>query len=221
MLPPGVEPNAPQRWSQAALLGIAVYVVLDVALVFLRPRFSVLHNAESDYGSRGPYGWVMDVNFVIRGLLSLTIVAALLVEVGDRARLRAGPWTLAVWALGSALLAFFPDDPVGTKTTGAGKVHLVLAVIAFVAVVVGTFLTLRELRGDGRFAPVRLPLLVLAIAALVALLLLGHAGLHPRSLGALWEKVFLGLELAWFGLLAAWIVRLGRGRGSAAAAVAG
>jgi hypothetical protein len=36
-------------------------VSIDVALVFLRPHFSVLHNAESDYGSRGPYACLMDL----------------------------------------------------------------------------------------------------------------------------------------------------------------
>jgi predicted secreted protein len=40
-----------------AIAGILVYLALDVALVFLRPQFSVLHNAESDYGSSGPYAW--------------------------------------------------------------------------------------------------------------------------------------------------------------------
>jgi hypothetical protein len=37
----------------AAIAGVATYVAIDVALVFLRPHFSVLHNAESDYAARG------------------------------------------------------------------------------------------------------------------------------------------------------------------------
>jgi hypothetical protein len=39
--------------ARLAIAGILVYVALDVALVFLRSHFSVLHNAESDYGSAG------------------------------------------------------------------------------------------------------------------------------------------------------------------------
>ncbi len=58
------------RLALAAIAGIAVYVAIDVALVFLRPRFSVLHNAESDYGSRGPYAWVMDGNFLAAAALA-------------------------------------------------------------------------------------------------------------------------------------------------------
>jgi len=43
----------PTTLARLAIAGILVYVALDVALVFLRPQFSVLHNAESDYGSAG------------------------------------------------------------------------------------------------------------------------------------------------------------------------
>jgi len=37
-----------------ALAGIVVYVAVDVLLRFLRPGYSLLYNAESDYG-RGPW----------------------------------------------------------------------------------------------------------------------------------------------------------------------
>ena len=108
-----MDSTTPRRWSEAALLGIVVYVALDVALVFLRPRFSVLHSAESDYGSAGAWAWVMDVNFVLRGLLSLAAAGALLLTLGRRGR--SGPILIGVWALASGLLAFFPDDPAGRR----------------------------------------------------------------------------------------------------------
>jgi hypothetical membrane protein len=196
---------APRRLSQAALGGIGAYVAVDIALVFLRPGFSVLHNAESDYGSRGPYGWVMDLNFGLRCLLSLAVVAAIAGSAPAAARSRLGLALLATWAIGSGLLAFFPDDPAGTKVHTAGRIHVALAAIAFLAVLVGTFVTARGLRADARFRRPKTWLFVVPTAALVALLLLGHAGFHPHSLGALWEKIFLGLELAWFALVAATI----------------
>src|SRR5579871_6837703 len=111
----GTEPASPDRWALAAIAGVVLYVALDVALVFLRPRFSVLHNAESDYGSKGRFAWVMDANFLLRCALSLAVVKALarLPRAGGRSR--AGLVALATWAVTSGLLAFFPDDPVGTK----------------------------------------------------------------------------------------------------------
>lgn len=65
------------RWlAWAGVAGVAVYVAIDVALAFLRPDYSLLHNAESDYGV-GPWSWLMDVNFLLRCLTTLAIVAAM------------------------------------------------------------------------------------------------------------------------------------------------
>jgi len=196
-----------RRAAQAAIVGILLYVAIDVALVFLRPGFSVLHNAESDYGSRGAYAWVMDLNFLLRCAASLAVVWALALVVPASGRLRAGLACLAVWAVASGLLAFFPDDPVGTKSHGLAKVHLLLAAIAFVAVIIGTRLSTRALRRDPGWRPVLAPLAVLSWGALVPVLLLSRSHLRPHSLGGLYEKVFLGVELAWFLLCAVWIAR--------------
>jgi hypothetical protein len=193
-------------WSWAALAGIALYVAIDAALVWLRPELSVLHNAESDYGSKGRYDWLMDVNFLLRCAIGLAVVRALaLLRPADQ-RLRTGLVLLTVWSAASGLLAFFPDDPVGTETTGAARVHLLLAAVAFVAVVLGTVRSTRALRADPAWRPVALPLAVLAWGALVPIVLLGHARLRPHSLGGLYEKVFLGVELLWFLVVAAWVV---------------
>lgn len=178
-----------QRLAAFALLGIAVYVAVDVALVFLRPQFSVLHNAESDYGSHGAYAWVMDIDFLLRCAFSLAVVALL------PSRLVVSRVLLAVWAIGSGLLAFFPDDPAGTPLTGAAKVHAALAVVVFVAVIVGTRFASRAL---GSWL-----LVVLSWAAIVPIVLLVHAHIRVHSLGGLYEKIFLAVELAWLAIAAA------------------
>ena len=125
-------------------------------------------------------------------------------------RLRVGLSLLAVWAVTSGLLAFFPDDPVGTVTRGAAKVHLALAGIAFVAVAVGARMTTRSLRRDPRWRPVLIPLAALSYGAFIPIVLLGHSHLRPHSLGGLFEKLFLGVELAWFLVAAVWIASLER-----------
>ena len=75
--------------------GIVAYVAIDVLLVFLRPELSVLHSAESDYGSKGHWGWVMNVNFLLRCAFSVAVVLALGVRIG------AGRVLLLVWAIAS------------------------------------------------------------------------------------------------------------------------
>ena len=195
--------RAARTWALAGIAGIAAYVGIDVVLVFLRPQFSVLHNAESDYGSAGSWAWVMDANFLLRCALSLAVVYALARTALARRHL--GLAFLSVWAVGSGLLAFFPDDPVGTRTQGAGRVHIALAAVAFIAVVIGTRIVTRSLRRLPAWRPVGLPLTLLSWGALVPVVLLGKAHLRPHSLGGLYEKIFLGVELAWFLVVAAWI----------------
>jgi hypothetical membrane protein len=187
-------------FARLVLGAVVLYAAIDTALVFLRPQFSILHNAESDYGSRGSWAWLMDLNFLLRCLLSLAAVRALtLVLRGSQksARLRIGLALLIVWALASGLLAFFPDDPVGTPTRWTGTVHLALAFLAFLAVLVGTVLVSRALRTLPRWKPIATPMTALSRGALIPLLLLGHSHLRANSLGGLYEKIFLAAELLW------------------------
>lgn len=189
------------------VLGIVGYVAIDVALVFLRPEFSVLHNAESDYGSRGHYAWLMDVNFLLRAALSLAAVRALWPAVGASGRIRVSLILLVVWALLSGALAFFPDDPVGTKTHGAGAVHGVLAAIAFFAILIGALAFSFDVRRLPSWRTVSGALVAISVIALIALLLLGHAHFGLHTLGGLYEKIFIALELSWLGTAASFAAR--------------
>lgn len=90
--------------------------------MFLRPQFSVLHNAESDYASTGPWAWLMVVS--------------------------PAPWDIPPW------------------------------------------------RRAG------LALRVLSWGALAPLVLLGHSRFGAHSLGGLYEKIFLAMELVWLFLVA-------------------
>ncbi|MGA9115002.1 MAG: DUF998 domain-containing protein [Candidatus Dormiibacterota bacterium] len=198
--------------ARCAFAGVVLYAIIDTALVFLRPQFSILHNAESDYGSGGPWAWLMDLNFLLRCGLSLAVVGAVSVGAAKSRRLQAALGLLSVWALGSGLLAFFPDDPAGTPLHTAGAVHLAIAFVAFVAVLGGAILGSMALQSQPRWRRVGIPMAALAWGALVPLLLLGRVGFRPHSLGGLYEKIFLGMELLWLALVAA---RVAQGSGDA------
>jgi hypothetical membrane protein len=201
--PPRQRP-APSRTKPLArltLAGVAVYVAIDVLLAFLRPGYSLIYNAESDYG-RGPWYWVMDINFLLRCALSLAIAAALYRVVRLDGRTRAGLVLLVTWAISSGLLAFFADNPEGTPLTGSGVVHLVLAFIAFTCITIGAILISASLISDPawrRAAPV---LLAISVAGALAYLLLGTATKHHHAPGGLYERIFLGLELLWMAVAA-------------------
>jgi len=187
-----------------AIAGVAGYVAIDVALAFLRPDYSLLYNAESDYGHGGSWAWLMDANFLLRCLLSLAAVGALAKAAGPGGRIRAGLALLAAWAVCSGLLAFFPDDLEGQRVHGSGAVHIALALVAFLCVAVATIVIAAHLRLDPRWHGSAGLLLTVAVAGAVALLVLGAAGhKHAHPPGGLYERIFLGLELLWIALATA------------------
>lgn len=187
-----------------AIAGVIAYVCIDVLLRFLRPGYSLLYNAESDYG-RGPWYWVMDLNFLLRGALSGAIVVAFLRAGRLDGRGRAGLTLISIWAACSALLAFFADNLEGQPVHGSGIVHLALAFVAFVCVAIGTILVSSNLLSDPALRPVAAVLLALSAAGAAAFLLLGAAVGHKHAPGGLYERIFLGLELLWIAL-AGWYV---------------
>jgi hypothetical membrane protein len=208
-------PSRAKPLARLTLAGVAVYVAIDVLLAFLRPGYSLLYNAESDYG-RGPWYWVMDINFLLRCALSLAIAAALYRVVRLDGRTRAGLALLVTWAVCSGLLAFFADDPEGTPQHGSGVVHLILAFIAFTCIVIGTILISASLMSDPAWRPAAPVLLAISVAGAVAYLLLGTAHKHHAP-GGLYERIFLGLELLWIAVAAIAIVRRAPGSSNAAA----
>ncbi|HWD09258.1 MAG TPA: DUF998 domain-containing protein [Actinomycetota bacterium] len=192
--------------AAVAVAGAVAYVGIDVALRFLHPSLSLLHNAESDYGN-GPYSWLMDANFVLRGVLSFAAAGALWLGLPRRGLARAGAGLVAAWALCSTVLAFFQDDLRGAPVTAHGVVHLTAAFLGFTACLVGTLLLTIDVRarpGDRAAVPV---LWVVWVIAALGLLALGRAGFHPASLGGLFERVFIGAEILWLALAALLVAR--------------
>ena len=176
-------------------------MAIDILLAFLRPGYSLIYNAESDYG-RGPWFWVMDANFLLRCALSLAIASALSQVLRPDGRTRSGLALLVTWAICSGLLAFFADDVEGTPQHGSGVVHLILAFIAFTAIAIGAILISASLMSDPTWRPAAPVLLAISIAAAIAYLLLGGALKHHHAPDGLYERVFLGLELLWIAIAA-------------------
>jgi hypothetical membrane protein len=188
------------------LAGVVAYAAIDVLLAFLRPGYSLIYNAESDYG-RGPWYWVMDLNFLLRCALSLAIAGALAGAARPDGRARAGRILLVIWAVCSGLLAFFADDLEGQPVHLSGGVHLALAFIAFPCVAVGTILISSALWPDPAWHSARAVLLGVSVAGAAAFLLLGAAFGHKHAPGGLYERIFLGLELLWIALAAGGLIR--------------
>jgi hypothetical protein len=193
-------------FAVAAMALVVLYAVVDVALQFLPPHYSVFTDAESDLAV-GPFGWAMDLNFLARAVMCACVIAAILL-VGSPSRPRAwGIALLAIAGLCSAALVFAPTDVNApgeygmTPHTAVGVVHVAFATAGFVAVLAAMALLTA-------WASRTLPL----FRAILAFAVLGGVGLAAIALSiaiapqlvGLAERVCLAGVLGW-----AFVVSLG------------
>ena len=189
-------------YSLLVIIGCVVYVILDIIAQTLPPHYSPIRQAESDLAV-GPYGFIMNINFAVRGVLSFLLVLALLKMFPRSAATRVGLVFLSIWSVCSFLLAFFNtdilDDPkVVPVHTWHGELHLLLALIAFIAAAVGELiLSLRLSRADTLNS---LKVVAVTLSSLAILSLLALARMHNR--GGLAERLFLFFTLLWMFVLA-------------------
>lgn len=112
-----------RRYSVAAMAGVAAYVGVDVVLQRLPPHYSLIRDAESNLAV-GPFGWIMNLNFMGRAATTLCLVHAVL-RTGPASPLRTtGAVLLGIGGACSGLLAFFPTDIPGVDApAGGGPSH--------------------------------------------------------------------------------------------------
>jgi hypothetical membrane protein len=197
------------RLAPGAMMLILLYPVAAITLHLLPTGFNPVTHELSDYAN-GPYGWLMTVGFLGLGLGSLLLVW--IVARGHDAGLLS-PATLVllgVWGAARFLAAFFHDDLPGAVPTVHGRIHNVLAALAFFSVSVAMILASRSFRREPRWSSLSMLSLVLGVLALIATLLFvggveSSSPTHP-VLG-LSERVFYVCAIVWLLLIGSRIAR--------------
>jgi len=190
---------------------IGVYIALDIVAQLLPPHYSPISQAESDLAV-GPYGYIMTVNFVVRGLLSVSFLVGIGSATGVATRSRVGTALLGVWAIGAFLLAAFPTDIGTTETTVHGQLHLLIALVAFVAAAVGVVLMARRFSEEDRLRPIASSAQGIAILTLLAFVVFVLATPMPfleKHAYGLLERIFIGLVLLWILVVSLYLLRSG------------
>ncbi len=185
---------------------IVVYSVLDVVAQILKPGNNPITDAESLLAV-GPYGYVMTINFVNRGILSLLFIFSFIATLNaldsSRKQFRTGITLLAIWGVGALLLAGFPATG---RTLG---IHLIAAVIAFIGGGVGTFELSRKLSQVKQFQGLRriaFPLGVLSLLLFVVELPVEILFPHLNArVGGLTERLFLGSVFLWIAVVSGYL----------------
>ncbi len=214
-MPPSSLATTPDELGQAkrarflfgvALAGIFLYLILDVIAQSLPPHYSPISQAESDLAV-GPYGYIMAVNFINRGVLSLSFLFALALTANSSDMMsyvfRRGGWLFGLWSVGALLLAAFPTDVPATPMSWHGAIHLVVAIWSFIGGAFGAFYLSMGMTGNNPLARARgvaVPLSYLAVA-LCAVEILGAFVLPGAyaSYGGLIERLFLASVFVWVG----------------------
>jgi hypothetical membrane protein len=195
------------------IIAVILYVILDAVVQSLPPHYSWIRDAESDLAV-GPYGYIMAVNFINRGILSLVFIYAFMKTIeltgGSKAVFRRGYYLLGIWGVGAILLAFFPTDVPATPVSWHGAIHLVVALIAFITGAVGIFVLSRHFGENRATKGIKGFALALGSLSIVLLLLPLSAQLlkipFTVRIGGLTERLFLASVLLWILAVSAYMI---------------
>ena len=186
---------------------VILYVVLDAIAQVLPPHYSPFSQAESLLAV-GPYGYIMTVNFLNRGVFSLLFAYALvqvLTGLGENWRsYRLGLYAIGIWGVGALLLAGFPATG---RTLG---IHTIIAIIVFIVAPLGELSI--SLNLDRVEALAGLRKIALVIAALGVLFMVFFWGLLPflphlkSGYDGFFERLLIGSVILWMGTMATYIL---------------
>jgi hypothetical protein len=211
---PDIEPDkniSLRKWAMVSIMGVVVYIILDVILQLLPPHYSPLRQAESDLAV-GHYGFIMNINFLIRGILSFSVIMPIYHLAKESASTLKGIVFFEIWCVASFLLAFFNTDVYTYSHTVMhhtfhGEMHLILAFTAFLGAPAGEILLSLSFSKIGQLKTIRTPVLILALLSAFFLILLVLRLFHGAYFG-LFERLFIGSVLLWIVAVSVKLIRL-------------
>jgi Ca2+/Na+ antiporter len=184
-------------WGVVALAGVAVAVASLVYLHVQRTGVSPLRDSVSAYGI-SPLSLWYRVAVIATGIAGAAEAIGL---GGDLKRVRLAVLCLWVFAVARVLIAWFPMDRQGEEQTRRGRVHGVLAIVAFAAVTVAALQLRATLARGARWHHAAATLNVLAwcllLTALAMLVVRGTSQLAKWF--GLSERAFYVAMMAWLG----------------------
>ena len=184
-----------------ALVGIAYFALIIVALHFLRPDLNPLSTPTSEYAV-GPYGFLMTSAFFSMSLASFALVIGLYQGVSQGARSRFGLALLGIWAVGVLIAMIFPIDPEGAPPTTSGTIHGINGPLAFLSLTAGTILVSRRFKQDEKWRPLHRTALILSLVMLAVFIATFVNIATGSGFAGLCQRIFLAAFVTWFFLTA-------------------
>ncbi len=121
-------------------VGIGYFGIVVLLLHLLSPEFDPANRFISEY-ALGSYSYLLTTAFLALGIGSILLLMALFrLEGGGGFAWKAGLALLAVWGISVMLDGIFPIDKGVTPVTSSGQIHMMAAMIAFLALMISTLL---------------------------------------------------------------------------------
>lgn len=182
----------------AVVIGVILFVVLEVIAQLLPPHYSPLSQSESDLAV-GQYGFLMASGFAIGGILLLLFITGFTRVIPKVARSRGGLILLSIAAVCKLIIAFAQTDLTARPQTLHGAVHALAAVISFFCGSLGVLLLARALRREPQLLlPERFLLTLASITFTWTILVIATLVVSSQiGVWGLFERVATGLYLLW------------------------
>lgn len=184
-----------QRLALASFVCILIFTALVIALHVLRPQLNPLSHTISEYAI-GPFGFLMTLAFIMRGLGGLFLVAGLAFGAMRGSRSSTGLALLALATVCSFLVAIFPADLHNTKVL---LIHSFSALLGFCSLAIAALVWSQRFRKDLRWRSSALTSLMLGLFMLLSLV---SSLASPSSLQGLTERVLEAFIILWLCFMA-------------------
>jgi hypothetical protein len=196
-----------KSFARGSFFCVLIFTVLVIVLHVLRPDLNPLSHTVSEYAI-GPYGYLMTIAFIARGLGELCLVAGLVLGTIHSGRSWAGLVLLALATVCSLLVAIFPGD---IHNTSVLVVHSLGAFVGFVSLAVAAIVWSQRFRKDSYWRSSALASLVLGLLILLSVvgMVIGSANLI-----GLFERILELCIIGWLCLVALRLSTLASAKGS-------
>jgi hypothetical protein len=155
--------------SKLTVASMGLFLLILLMLHLLEPEYDPTWRFISEY-ALGQYGWLMNLDFFLAALGSLSFMIAAWEETKSVTG-RIGQVLLGISALGMAIAAMFTTDPITTpagEMTESGSMHALGGQLNLTPLAV-LFLTLSIHKREG-WKQVRLPMQITATLTLIIML---------------------------------------------------
>ncbi|GAB3395647.1 hypothetical protein GCM10027568_28050 [Humibacter soli] len=184
-----------------ALIGAAGCLVLIAALLvmhFMPTGLSPILDPVSAYALSNARAW-----YAVAGIAAAVSGGASAILLADVPATRASVVLLWIFAAARLVIPLFPMDRPGTDRTQKGRLHNLLAIVAFATVTVAAFLAAGPLANSGRTGIAVGSTCAAIVMAIGSILVIASSVAPPlrRIFGLAERLIYLGF-IAWFLTLA-------------------